>query len=107
MAQDLWSRMNSADGDQGKGMDKATYLDFVSWPHYDPALIKEEKIMIVLQVNSRVRDSVEVDAAISEASAKELALANAKVKQAMDAVAPGAAPKKIIYVDKKLVNIVI
>lgn len=107
MAQDLWSRMNGAGGGKGNGADNDIYLDFASWPHYDPALIKDEKIMIVLQVNSRVRASVEVDATLTEAVVKELALANAKVKQAMDAVALGAAPKKIIYVDKKLVNIVI
>lgn len=96
IAQELWSQMGNT-----------TYLDFESWPQYDPALIKEDKIKLVLQVNSRMRDSIEVDAAITEAEAKELALANGKVKQAMETTAPGAAPKKIIYVDKKLVNIVL
>ncbi|HUC01573.1 MAG TPA: class I tRNA ligase family protein [Candidatus Paceibacterota bacterium] len=92
MAQELWSIM-------GNG----SYVDFEPWPAYDPALVAEEKVLLVLQVNSKTRDSVSVDAAIGEDAAKELALANEKVKAAL----AGAAPKRIIYVDKKLVNIVI
>jgi leucyl-tRNA synthetase len=100
MAQELWSLMGNA-----------SYVDFEPWPAYDPALIAEEKITIVFQVNGKTRDSVSVDAAIAEAAAKEMALANEKVKAAMAVTAGGAtgvaAPKRIIYVDKKLVNIVI
>jgi leucyl-tRNA synthetase len=92
MAQELWARL---------GHD--SYLDFEPWPQFDPALIAEEKIRLVLQVNSRTKDTVEADADISEEDAKALALANIKVKDAL----AGAAPKRIVYVEKKLVNIVI
>jgi leucyl-tRNA synthetase len=107
MAQELWSQMAASGDGTSDAKQAATYLDFEPWPQYDPALIKAEKIKLVLQVNSRVKDSVEVDAMITEVDAKQLALANPKVKQAMEAAAPGAAPKKVIYVDKKLVNIVV
>jgi leucyl-tRNA synthetase len=98
MGQELWSLMGSA-----------TYLDFEPWPAYDAALIAQEKITIVFQVNGKTKDSVSVDAAIGEAAAKEMALASEKVKAALAAagVTPGASPKRVIYVDKKLVNIVI
>ncbi len=92
MAQELWSRM-------GNG----TYLDFAPWPEYDPALVAAEKIRLVLQVNSRTKDAVEADAGITAEDAKALALANMKITAALG----GAAPKRVVYVEKKLVNIVI
>jgi len=99
MAQELWSLMGNK-----------TYLDFEPWPAHDPALIAEEKITIVFQVNGKVKDSVSVDAAIDETTAKEMALANERVRVAI-AAAGGAqsapTPKRVVYVDKKLVNIVI
>ena len=99
MAQELWSLMGNA-----------SYLDFEPWPVYDPALIAQDKITIVFQVNGKTKDSVLADASIDEMAAKEMALANEKVKAAIAAAggsSAGAAPKRIIYVDKKLVNIVI
>ncbi len=98
MAQELWSLMGNN-----------TYLDFEPWPAYDPALITEEKITMVFQVNGRTKDAVSVDAVITEDEAKAMALASEKVKAALMAggISAGAAPKRIIYVDKKLVNIVI
>lgn len=92
MAQELWSLMGGT-----------TYLDFEPWPEYDPKLIIEETITLVLQVNGKVRDSVKVDAAITEDAAKAIALANEKVKIMLS----GNEPKRVIYIDKKLVNIVI
>jgi leucyl-tRNA synthetase len=98
MAQELWSLTGAT-----------TYVDFESWPVYDLALIAQEKITIVFQVNGKTKDTVSVDAAIDEAVAKEMALASEKVKIAIAAAggASGQPPKRVIYVDKKLVNIVV
>ncbi len=95
MAQELWSLMGNAG-----------YLDFEPWPAYDPALIAQEKITIVFQVNGKTKDTVSVDASIDEAGAKEMALASEKIKIAL-AAAGGDQPKRVVYVEKKLVNIVI
>jgi leucyl-tRNA synthetase len=94
MAQELWSQIGAT-----------TYLDFEPWPSYDPALIREENVRLALQVNGKTRDvvGVAVDAVATEAAAKQLALENDKIKKTLN----GAEPKKIIYVDKRLVNIVI
>ncbi len=92
MAQELWSLM----GNQG-------YVDFEPWPAYDPALIIEEKITIVFQVNGKTKDMALVDATITEDVAKAMALASPKIV----GVLAGIAPKRVIFVDKKLVNIVI
>lgn len=91
MTQELWSLMGNA-----------TYLDFEAWPGYDPALITEEKVTLVFQVNGKLRDTAMVDASINEEAAKTLALQSQKVQAALG----GQAPKKVIYVEKKLVNIV-
>jgi leucyl-tRNA synthetase len=58
-------------------------------------------------VNGKTRDTASVDSNIDEATAKEIALANEKVKAALALAGGAATPKRIIYVDKKLVNIVI
>ena len=92
MAQELWSLAGNS-----------TYLDFEPWPQYDAALIKDEKIKLAFQVNGKTRDVVEADSTITEDAAKELALGNDKIKKSVG----DAQPKKIIYVDKKLVNIVL
>jgi leucyl-tRNA synthetase len=92
MAQELWSLAGGT-----------TYLDFETWPAYDASLIKDERIKLVFQVNGKTRDMAEVDAGITEAVAKEMALANDKIKK----IVGDATPKNMIYVDKKLVNIVI
>ena len=92
IAQELWSLAGNK-----------SYLDFESWPVYDPECIAQEKITIVFQVNGKTKDSVFVDATINEATAKEMALASKKV----NALLGGITPKRVIYVDKKLVNIVI
>lgn len=92
LTQELWSIM----GNPG-------YLDLEPWPAYDPALIADEKITLVFQVNGKVRDTVSADASLTEEDAKALALRNPKVQS----VTGGQAPKKIVYVDKKLVNIVL
>jgi leucyl-tRNA synthetase len=95
MAQEIWSLAGNK-----------SYLDFEPWPVYDPALIAQEKITIVLQLNGKTKDAVSVDATIQEDIAKAMALANPKIMAAI-AAAGGAVPTRVVYVDKKLVNIVI
>ncbi len=72
------------------------------WPKYNPKLLAEDTITLVLQVNGKVRDTIKVSASVTETEAKAAALTNEKVSRAAGA----ATPKKVIYVVKKLVNIV-
>ena len=74
------------------------------WPQYDPALIVEETVMLIIQVNGKVRDAISADpSSLTEETAKALALQSKKVQNALG----GKAPQKVIYVDKKLVNLVL
>jgi len=73
------------------------------WPGYDEGLIKEEEITLVVQVNGKVRDRIAAPASVSEADAKELALASEKVR----AYVEGRQVRKSIYVPGRLVNFVV
>ncbi len=73
------------------------------WPEYDPALVKDETINLVIQINGKVRDMIEVSSDISENEAKKIALASEKIKKWLK----GKEVIKIIFVKGKLINIVI
>jgi leucyl-tRNA synthetase len=73
------------------------------WPGYDPDLVRQETVTMVIQVNGKVRDRVEVDAGISEADAEAIALASPKVSDALG----GAAPKRVVARPPRLVNVVV
>ena len=92
IAEEIWSEL---------GHKESIFLS--EWPKHDPALIRDEGINLVVQVNGKVRDSIKTNADISEDEAKELALQSEKVKKFTD----GQTIKKIIFVKGKLVNIVI
>jgi len=74
-----------------------------AWPKYDPKLLIEENIELVIQVNGKVRSKVQVPRSISEDELKELVLKDEKLAVWLEA----KQPKKFIIVPQKLVNIVI
>jgi leucyl-tRNA synthetase len=73
------------------------------WPRYDEALAAADTIALVLQVNGKVRDRVDVLAGLDEAAARELAFASERVQ----AHIAGRTPRRLIYVPDKLLNIVL
>ncbi|GAB4560294.1 MAG: class I tRNA ligase family protein [Anaerolineae bacterium] len=74
-----------------------------SWPEWDEELAKEETITLVVQVNGKVRDRLEVPADITEDRAKELALASEGAQRHIE----GKQVVKVIYAPRRLVNIVV
>lgn len=74
-----------------------------SWPVYDKEFLKEDMVRIVLQVNGKLRDIINVEFDISEEKLKVLVLENEKVKKWLE----GKEPKNIIFVPQRLINIVI
>jgi leucyl-tRNA synthetase len=74
-----------------------------AWPDYDPELLIDDIITIVVQVNGKVRDRLEVAHGISESELQKLAFASAKVMAATN----GQAAKNVIHVPGRLINIVI
>ncbi len=78
-------------------------MDNATWPVFDPEAAKEDEITIIIQVNGKVRSRLEVPVDIDDNLLKEQALEDERVKK----FTSGKEPKKIIVVQKKLVNIVL
>jgi leucyl-tRNA synthetase len=74
-----------------------------AWPQADPALLKVDTVTMVVQVNGRLRDRFQVAVEISDDEATALALASPKVTEYLH----GAAPKKVVVLPPKLVNVVV
>ena len=91
ISEELWARFG-----------KPYSIHTQPWPEYDEAAAAEDEIELVLQVNGKVRDKVVVPVDITEEQAKELALASEAIQKQLD----GKAPRKVIYVPGRLVNIV-
>jgi leucyl-tRNA synthetase len=73
------------------------------WPVADPELLERETFELVIQVNGRVRDRVEVSADLSEEELVARARASARVQEYLD----GKEIRKEIVVPGKLVNLVV
>jgi leucyl-tRNA synthetase len=73
------------------------------WPKYDSKLIIDDKIEVVVQVNGKVRDKIEMDTDISEKDAIKKAKDSEKVKKWLE----GKIVVKEIYVGGKLVSLVV
>jgi leucyl-tRNA synthetase len=82
------------------GHKKSIFL--APWPKWDEKLVKEEMITLIIQVNGKVRDKIEVESDISEERAKELAISSEKIKKWIS----DKKIKKVIFVPGKLINIV-
>ncbi len=86
-----------------EALDKDIAIENVPWPVFGPDLIKADEVLIVVQVNGKVRDRITVPAESPDEYVKQAALSQEKVKQFLG----GKEPKKVIYVKSKLVNIVV
>jgi leucyl-tRNA synthetase len=73
-----------------------------AWPSFDPALVVEDTVTMVFQVDGKLRDKAEVSADIDEAGALALARRSEKVVAAID----GREIVKEIVRAPKLVNLV-
>jgi len=72
------------------------------WPAFDPAALATDEITLVIQVNGKVRDRIAVPAGIGEDEARRRALASETVQRHLG----GKAPRQVVYVEGRLVNIV-
>jgi leucyl-tRNA synthetase len=73
------------------------------WPLYNEKLTQTDEILIVLQVNGKVRQKLQIEAGISDEDLKSLALSDPKIQEWTQ----DKEIKKVIIVPKKLVNIVV
>jgi len=90
MSHELWERTGRGD-----------MLAVEPWPVWDPDLVKEEVVTLVVQVNGKVRDRIEVPADIDAAEAERVALSSPKIVQYATNV------EKVISRPPNLVNLVV
>ncbi len=91
LAEECWSVLG------GKGL-----LAESAWPEFDPALLVDDQVTLAVQVNGKLRDTLVAPRGLSREDAEALALASDKVRRQLD----GVAPRKVIVVPDRLVNIV-
>lgn len=80
-----------------------TPLSATAWPAWDSEAVVDEELLVVVQVNGKLRSKLSVAVGLDEESIKQMALADDKVKVFTD----GLQVRKVIYVPGKLVNIVV
>ena len=91
LAEESWARL----GESGMVANAA-------WPSFDPAMLIDDEVTIAVQVNGKLRDTITVARGLDRGAIEALALACDKVVRQLD----GAAPRKVIVVPDRLVNIV-
>jgi len=92
LGEELWSRLGHADT-----------LAYEPWPRWDPALVVEDTVTVAVQVNGKLRATLDLPRGSEQAAAQSAALADARVKRYVD----GAEVRKVIYVKDKLLNLVV
>jgi leucyl-tRNA synthetase len=92
LAEELWSRLGEAD-----------LIAAAAWPAHDESLCAEDSIEWVVQVNGKRRDTVTASREVDRATIERLALASEGAVRTLE----GQAPKKVIVVPGRLVNIVV
>ncbi|TVS01749.1 MAG: leucine--tRNA ligase, partial [Rhodobacteraceae bacterium] len=92
LAEEVWARQG------GVGL-----VSEADWPRTDPAMLVRETLTLPIQINGKRRSEIEVGAEASKEEVEKLALADDAVVKAL----AGAAPKKLIVVPGRIVNVVI
>jgi leucyl-tRNA synthetase len=92
VAAELWERRHGA----------GSRVHAEAWPEADPALLAEDTAVLVVQVNGKLRDRIEVPSSSTEAEVIAAALASPKVAGQLD----GRRPRRVVARPPTLVNIV-
>ncbi len=91
ISEELWSRLGESE-----------LIAKVDWPPHDETLCVEDTIEWIVQINGKKRDSVRAPRDITKEEIEKLALASEGAERTLQ----GRAPKKVIVVPGRLVNIV-
>jgi leucyl-tRNA synthetase len=91
-AEDMWEKLGHKPAIANAG-----------WPKIDQSLIGADNVIVILQINGKIKDRIEVSPTITKEELEQLARENAEIKGALS----GQDVKKVIVVAPKLVNFVI
>ena len=91
-AEDMWEKLGHKPAIANAG-----------WPKIDQSLIGADNVIVILQINGKIKDRIEVSPTITKEELEQIARENAEIKSALS----GQDVKKVIVVAPKLVNFVI
>ena len=92
IGEEIWKRL---------GHDKSLAKE--PWPAFDAELVKDDVIAIGVQINGKVRSSVELPVNADEAAARAMATSDPKLVPHLE----GKTIKKVIYVPGKILNFIV
>ncbi|MBI4272991.1 leucine--tRNA ligase [Candidatus Uhrbacteria bacterium] len=92
MAEELW-----------QGLGKTDALAFHPWPTYDPTFLEEEMYKLIIQINGKVRDSIEISKETTEDEIKKIALGRETTQKWLE----GKTISHVIVIPNRLINIVV
>lgn len=96
LSEELWQEM--------KGSSKTfKSVHQEKWPTFSQELLKEQIITLIIQINGKLRDTVEIDSSTLESEIDQIALSRPKIKVLLS----GALPRKIFKVKNNLINLVL
>jgi len=90
LSEELWERLG-----------RVPSVAHQPWPSFDPALVVSDRMTIPIQVNGKLRGKIEL--AVTASREQIEALAREQVQEWVQ----GKPPRKVIYVEKKLINFVV
>ena len=85
-----------------QGLGNGAGVENASWPEADPAALERDQVELVVQVNGKLRDRIQVAADADEDTIREQALASERVQELTE----GVTVRKVVVVPGKLVNVV-
>ncbi len=92
LAEELWNRMGHPDT-----------LAYATWPQHDPALVIDDTVTVAVQINGKLRATLDLARGLAQEAVQEAAFADERVRKYTE----GAQIKKVIHVKDKLLNVVV
>jgi leucyl-tRNA synthetase len=92
LGEELWRRLGHGES-----------LAYAPWPAWDPARVMDASVTIAVQINGKLRATLELPRDIAQAEAQQAALGDERVRRYVD----GGAIRKVIFVPNKLLNLVV
>ena len=91
LAEECWTRLG-----------RSTVLAETPWPAVEARLLKDDEVVLPIQINGKRRSEISVAVDANKSDIEAMALADPAVEKFLD----GAAPKKLIVVPGRIVNVV-
>jgi len=92
LAEELWRKLGNTET-----------IAYAAWPEHDPAMLVEDTVTMAIQVNGKLRATLELPRGASQEDVQTAAFADERVKRFVEA----GTIKKVIHVKDKLLNVVV